>query len=110
MTKRSAVWHANLITEVLKDPVSRAEYEAFKLQLELSEKLKVARQAAHLTQKKVAEKMATHTPVIARLEASGSKEQHSPSLVTLVKYANAVGCHLKIDLVPNKRASKHSHR
>ncbi len=46
--------------------------------------------------------MATHNPVIARLEAAGGKGKHAPSLASLVNYADAAGCHLIIKLVPNK--------
>lgn len=89
-------------TKVLKDPVMRAEYEAFSLQLELAMALKKARNRAQLTQENVASKMDTQKSVIARLEAAGGEGRHSPSITTLLKYAKAVGCDLKIRLVPAK--------
>ena len=99
MAKRSVNWHQELVKKTLADANSFSEYEAFKLQLELAEKFKKARQRANLTQENIAEKMATHKPSIARLEAAGGKGKHSPSLLTLVKYAHALGYRLKVNLV-----------
>jgi len=59
-----------------------------------------ARRRAGLTQAQVAEKMGTKTPAIARLEAGGGAKRHSPSLATLRKYAEAVGCWLEVRLRP----------
>lgn len=103
MVKRSEKWHQELKEQVLEDPVSRAEYEAFKLQLELADQLKSKRKKAHFTQEMVADIMETRKPVVARLEAAGGKGKHSPSLKTLAKYAYAVNCQLKIRLVPMKK-------
>lgn len=100
INKRSTKWHKLIEKKVFADPEGYAEYETFKLQLELAGKLKDARKHAHLTQEKVAEKMETQKPTIARLEAAGGKGKHSPSILTLVKYANAVGYRLEINLVP----------
>ncbi|MCB9008047.1 MAG: helix-turn-helix transcriptional regulator [Ardenticatenaceae bacterium] len=58
-----------------------------------------ARKEAGLTQADVAEKMGTKTSAIARLEAGGGSNKHSPSVATLRKYAEAVGCRLEIRLV-----------
>jgi DNA-binding XRE family transcriptional regulator len=91
---------------ILKDPMMRAEYEAFALQLDLALKLKRARQQAHLTQEKVAERMATQKPAVARLESGGGSGKHLPSLLTLVKYAHAVGYRLELKLIPESRASR----
>jgi transcriptional regulator with XRE-family HTH domain len=41
--------------------------------------------------------MGTTKSAVSRLEAGG---KHSPSLTTLKKYAQAVGCRLEIKLVP----------
>ena len=100
MAKRSTGWHKQLIKKVLTDPQGRTEYEAFKLQIQIAEKLKLARQQAHLTQENIAEKMGTQKPVVARLEAGGGKNRHSPSLLTLVKYAHALGKRIEIVLRP----------
>ena len=109
MTKkrqRSRKWHEQLERKVLADPEARAEYEAFSLQLDVAFKLKDARKKAHLTQEGVAERMHTQKPVIARLEAGGGTSKHSPSLKTLSRYAQAVGCDIKIILVKKKHSAE----
>lgn len=102
MTKRSLDWHRELKESVLQDEEARAEYEAFKLQLELADKMKNLRSKADITQEEIADKLHTKKSVIARLEAAGGRGKHSPSLKTLVKYANAIGYHLEVKL---KRAA-----
>lgn len=96
MTSRSTKLHDQLRDEVLSDPEAHAAYEAFKLQLDLAEQLKAARNEAHLTQEEVAERMHTKKTVIARLEAGGGRSKHSASIKTIQKYACAVGCNLII--------------
>ena len=59
----------------------------------------LARARAGLTQDAVAERMGTTKSTISRLEAAG---KHSPSLSTLKRYAQAVGCELQITLVPQQ--------
>jgi hypothetical protein len=46
--------------------------------------------------------------VVARLEAGGGRQKHSPSIATLHKYAEAVGCQLEIKMVrkPARPAAK----
>jgi len=56
-----------------------------------------ARSNSGLTQEAVAELMGTTKSAVSRLESAG---KHSPSLTTLKKYALAVGCDIKIKLVP----------
>ena len=103
MNKRSTKWHQQLVDDVLSDPETRSEYEAFKLQLDLAEQMKKKRLQAHLTQETVAAKMDTQKTVVARLEAAGGKGRHSPSLSTLAKYADAIGYTLRIRLVPKSK-------
>lgn len=98
MRKRSTKLHEKLRKRVLSDPALKTIYDEFTEQLELAEKLKKARQKSKLTQENVAEKMKTTTSAIARLEAGGGKEKHSPSLLTLQRYATALGYRLKISL------------
>lgn len=52
---------------------------------------------AGLTQEAVAGRMGTTKSAISRLESAG---KHAPSVASLKKYAAAVGCTLKIELVP----------
>lgn len=58
-----------------------------------------ARKAAGLTQEALADKMGTTKSAISRLESSLRSEKHSPSFVTLKKYANACGKKLLVQLV-----------
>jgi transcriptional regulator with XRE-family HTH domain len=66
----------------------------------LTEMIK-ARRAAGLSQQEVAQRMGTKQTAVARLESSGGKVKHSPSLATLQRYARAIGCHLDIKFIPN---------
>lgn len=88
--------------EVLSDPEARAVYEATKLQIDLLMKLKKARIKQHMTQDDVAEIMHTQKPAISRLESGNENIQNFPSLLTLVKFASAIGYELKIGLSPIK--------
>ena len=101
MKKDDGTWYEQIRAEALSDPDVFSEYEAYSLQLELSEQLKEARKRAHLTQENIADKMLTSKSAIARLEAAGGYAKHSPSLNTLARYAKTVGCHLEVKLVPN---------
>jgi ribosome-binding protein aMBF1 (putative translation factor) len=58
-----------------------------------------ARKAAGLTQEALADKMGTTKSAVSRLESSLRSEKHSPSFVTLKKYANACGKKLLVQLV-----------
>lgn len=62
----------------------------------LSRELANARLRAHLFQRVVAKRMGTTTSAISRLENAFG---HRPTLTTLERYAEAVGCELQIRLV-----------
>jgi len=89
-----------MITAWKKDSTFRKEYDALGEEFALFDILLKARYDAGLTQAEVAERMGTKTSAVARLEAGGGRQKHSPSLATLRKYAAAVGCRLEINLVP----------
>jgi DNA-binding XRE family transcriptional regulator len=72
-------------------------YEALEVEYALAHKLLAARARAGLTQEAVAARMGTTKSAISRLEAAG---KHAPSVASLKRYAAAVGCTLKIELVP----------
>ena len=92
--------HKELVRKMLKQPEVKAEYDAQAEEFALLNELLKARRLAGLTQAEVAARMGTKTPAVARLEAGGGSRQHSPSLTTLRKYAEAVGCRLEIRLRP----------
>src|SRR6266581_5063695 len=95
--------HKELVGKMLKRPAIKAEYEAQTEEFALLDELLRARQRAGLTQAEVAARMGTKTPAVARLEAGGGSQRHSPSVATLRKYARAVGCRLEIRLRPRDR-------
>ena len=90
--------HMAFVRKMLKQPAVKAEYNAQAEEFALLDELLKARRQAGLTQAEVAARMGTKTPAVARLEAGGGSRRHSPSVATLRKYANAVGCSLEIRL------------
>ena len=92
--------HKNLKAKALSNPFVKAEYDALQPEFELLHKMLKARTRAGLTQADVAQRMGTKTPAVTRLESSSST--HSPSVKTLQRYAEAVGCRLEIRLIPQK--------
>ena len=80
----------------------RDAYEALAVDYALAREMLSARSRAGLTQEAVATRMGTTKSAVSRLETAG---KHAPSMASLKKYADAVGCSLKIELVP-QRASR----
>lgn len=72
-------------------------YDALEVGYALAHEMLAARARAGLTQEAVAVRMGTTKSAISRLEAAG---KHAPSVASLKRYAAAVGCTLKIELVP----------
>ncbi len=95
--------HDEMVKKMLKNPAVKAEYDAQAEEFALLDELLRARRRAGLTQAEVAARMGTKTPAVARLEAGGGSKGHSPSIVTLRKYAAAVGCRLEIRLRPRPK-------
>jgi len=93
--------HANLKNKALQRQVVKTEYDELETEFTLLRDLLKARQNAHLSQADVAERMGTKAPAITRLESSLTSGKHSPSIATLKKYAEAVGCHLEVRIVAN---------
>ena len=93
--------HDEMVAEWMKDPAFKKEYDGLESQFRLFDELLRARHQAGLTQSEVAERMGTKASAVARLESGGGHRKHSPSIATLHKYAQAVGCRLEIRLVRN---------
>ncbi len=91
--------HNELKKKALKNKAVRDEYNALKPEFLLLRGMLKARNEAGLSQADIAKKMGTKAPAITRLESSLTSGIHSPSIATLKKYAEAVGCHLEIKLV-----------
>ncbi len=93
--------HSELKEKALKKEGVNAIYEELEPEFSLLRELLNARQKAGISQAEIAKLMGTKAPAITRLESSLSSGKHSPSIATLKKYANALGCHLEIKLVAN---------
>lgn len=74
-------------------------YGALELEYQVADQLLKARKRAGLTQDAVAQLMGTTKSAVSRLEGAG---KHAPSLATLKRYANAVGCKIQVKLVPER--------
>jgi len=79
--------------KALSNPEVKKEYENLKPIFEIKKQLLQARLKKGLTQEEVAKRMNTSKSNISRLESLSNK--YMPNLMTLIKYANALGC--KID-------------
>ena len=99
--------HEAFLKKALKRKKFRNAYEDLEEEYTLAREMLGARSRFGLTQEAVAELMGTTKSAISRLESAG---RHVPSLTTLKKYAEAVGCRLEIKLVPNAALTKRSTR
>ncbi len=92
--------HRTLKARALARVDVKAEYERLKPEFAFLDQVLSARKAAGLTQADIARRIGTTQSAIARLESGSGK--HLPSLSTLHKYANAVGCRVEIKLVKGR--------
>jgi DNA-binding XRE family transcriptional regulator len=83
-----------LKSDWMTDASTRSEYLALADEFNMARELVAARTRAGLTQAEVAERMGTTQSVVARLE--GGKRQ--PSLRTVQRYAQAIGCRATVKL------------
>jgi len=95
--------HEAFLKNAQKREGFRKAYEGLKEEYSLIREMLAARSKSGLTQEAVADLMGTTKSAVSRLESTG---RHAPSLTTLKKYAQAVGCHLEIKLVPKSRTTK----
>jgi len=91
--------HADFLARAKKRAGFSKAYAALEPEYRLVNQMLRARSRAGLTQDAVAAKMGTTKSAISRLESAG---KHAPSLETLKRYAEAVGCELQVRLVPLK--------
>jgi DNA-binding XRE family transcriptional regulator len=89
--------HAAFIEKALRRKGFGEAYEGRKEEYALVRELLTARAQAGLTQEAVAARMGTTKSAVSRLEAAGKS---SPSVTTLQRYAQAVGCRVEIKFVP----------
>lgn len=90
--------HPDASAELLADPATRAAYDALAPEFEAARELVAARARAGLTQQQVAERMGTTQSTIARMESG----KRPPSLRTVQRYAQALGCRavVRIEMMP----------
>lgn len=74
-------------------------YQALAVEYEVANEMLAARARAGLTQEAVATRMGTSKSTVSRLESAG---KHAPSLASLKRYAEAVGCRIEIRLIPQR--------
>ena len=84
-------------------PKFKKAYDALDDEFTALAALLKARKDAGLTQAEVASRMGVSQPVLARIESSLIKEDYSPSLKTLRRYAQACGKKLQIRLVDHTK-------
>lgn len=83
-----------------------AAYDALADEFAALAELLRARQSAGMTQAQVAQRMGIAQASVARLESSAGSRKHAPSIATLRRYADAVGCDLRITLQPKPRTRR----
>lgn len=93
--------HKSLKEKALKKLEVRNEYERLEPEFTLLKEMLRARNKTGLSQAQIAEKMGTKSSSITRLESSLSSGKHSPSLVTIKKYLEALNYRLELKIVHN---------
>ena len=91
--------HAAFLKKARKRRGFQAAYHALAVEYAVADEMLAARARAGLTQEAVASRMGTTKSTVSRLESAG---KHAPSLTSLKKYAEAVGCKVEIRLVPQR--------
>jgi transcriptional regulator with XRE-family HTH domain len=89
--------HKQLRAKALGRAEVKAQFDELGDEYALLDEFLKARAEQGLTQAQVAEKIGTTQSAVARMESGRGK--HSPSLATLSKYAEALGCKLEVRLV-----------
>ena len=77
----------------------QAAYDALAVEYAIANAMLAARSRAGLTQEAVATRMGTSKSTVSRLESAG---KHAPSLTSIKRYAEAVGCKIEIRFVPQR--------
>ena len=96
--------HKKLRTKALGNLDVKAAFDLLSDEFSLLDEFLKARAAQGLTQVQVAARIGTTQSAVAQMESGSGK--HSPSLATLSKYANALGCKLEVKLVRRTRSAK----
>jgi len=96
--------HKQLRAKALRRSEVKEEFEKLSEEFTLLDEFLKARAEQGLTQAQVAERIGTTQSAVARMESGRGK--HSPSIATLSRYADALGCKLEIRLVRKRGAAR----
>ena len=96
--------HKQLRSKALGRADVKAEFERQGDEFALLDEFLKARADQGLTQAQVAERIGTTQSAVARMESG--KGKHSPSLATLSRYAEALGCRLEVRLVRQRSTAR----
>ena len=96
--------HKQLRARALERAEVKTQFEQFGDEYGLLDEFLKARSEQGLTQAQVAEKIGTTQSAVARMESG--KGKHSPSLATLSRYAEALGCKLEVKLIRSHRKAR----
>jgi DNA-binding XRE family transcriptional regulator len=91
--------HAAFLRKAKKRRGFQAAYDALAVEYAIASQMLAARSRAGLTQEAVASRMGTSKSTVSRLESAG---KHAPSLSSIKRYAEAVGCTIEIKLIPQR--------
>ena len=91
--------HKAFLRKAKKRRGFQAAYDALAVEYAIANQMLAARSRAGLTQEAVATRMGTSKSTVSRLESAG---KHAPSLSSIKRYAEAVGCKIEVRLVPQK--------
>ena len=89
--------HKQLRSRALGREDVKAQFDQLDEEYGLLDEFLKARSEQGLTQAQVAEKIGTTQSAVARMESG--RGNHSPSLATLSRYAEALGCKLEVKLI-----------
>ena len=81
--------------EQLKNPDAKKAYDEFEREYAFRQKLAAYRKANNITQQEIKKKTGLPQQSISRIE-KGTAQKQSPTLRTLLKYIDAIGCELII--------------
>jgi len=93
--------HEEMLAESMKDAAFRKAYKEAEQDFAFFDECVEARKRAGMTQGDVAKRMGTSIAAVSRIETAGDRNfRPSPSVLTIQRYAAALGCRLVLKLEP----------
>lgn len=102
MNRDELIPDEQVLTEDLRDPEFRAEWERTALARWLAVEVAHYRAEHDLSQRQLAERLGVQQPDVARMETG----EHTPTLDRLIRVAKGLDIELMIDIRPQGRAAK----